>query len=93
MKQVVLYGVSGASNQYRVVRYYLFNEGEISVSEIIVRASMMKEYNPSIERVYAIDNTPDLRRNYLKSIRDKKRPIESAFEFLDTLKRNGLRII
>ena len=52
---------------------------------------MMVGHNPSIEHVYAVDQRPGLRRDYIESI--KENSIESCYEFKDILEREGLKII
>lgn len=91
MKQIILYGISGARNQYKVVRYHRIDEDDISIWSLRHWANMMRMENPSIEHVYAVDNRYGLRREYTESF--KRNTIESCAIFKDTLEREGLKII
>ena len=87
MKQILLYGLSGASDKYRVLAYYCIYEDDISIQRIKAEASWMAINNPSIKHVYAIDNRHGLRGDYIESY--KKNSIESCFIFKDILEREG----
>ena len=91
MKQIILYGISDASNQYRVVKYHRIDEDDVSVWAMRYWANMLRAENPSIEHVYAVDNRFGLRREYTESY--KRNTIESCAIFKDTLEREGLKII
>lgn len=91
MKRIFLYGMTGAEDQYRVARYFCIDQRDLSIENIIYSAQMMKIKNPSIERVYAMDDRYGLRRDYMESI--KKNSIESCAIFKDILEREGLRVI
>lgn len=91
MKQIILYGISNANNQYRVVRYYRIDDENISIWNIRNCANIMRMENPSIQHVYAVDNRFGLRREYSESI--KRNTIESCAIFKDTLEREGLKVI
>ena len=91
MKRIILYGISNAHNQYKVVRYHRIEEADISIWSIRYWANMLRLENPSIEHVYAVDNRFGLRREYSESI--KRNSIESCAIFKDTLEREGLKVI
>lgn len=91
MKQVFLYGIADAADQYRVVRYFCIEDEDVSINNIMYSAQMMKIKNPSIVQVYAMDNRRGLRRDYMESI--KKNSIESCAIFKDILEREGLKVI
>jgi hypothetical protein len=91
MKQIILYGISDANNQYRVVKYHCINEENISIWYIRHCANIMRMENPSIQHVYAVDNRHGLKREYVESI--KRNTIESCAIFKDTLEREGLKVI
>lgn len=91
MKQIILYGISGADKCYKVVRYYIIEETLISIVAIKHLALTMKDRNPEIKQVYAIDNRSGLRQDYMESI--KKTSIESCIAFMDILEREGIKII
>lgn len=90
MNQVILYGIAGASKQYVTLKYDTIYEEDISIWMIKHRASVMRMENPSIERVFAIDNRYGLRREYMESI--KRHSIESCAIFKDTLEREGWEV-
>lgn len=91
MKQIILYGIAGASKQYKVVRYHRIDEDDVSIWSIRYWANILRMENPSIEHVYAVDNRFGLRREYSESYR--RNTIESCAIFKDTLEREGLKII
>ena len=91
MKNVILYGILGADQQYRVGKYWVIRDSESLIESIIFEANMMVGRNPSIEHVYAVDQRPGLRRDYIESI--KENSIASCYEFKDILEREGLKII
>ena len=55
MKNVILYGILGADQQYRVGKYWVIRDSESLIESIIFEANMMVDHNPSIEHVYAVD--------------------------------------
>ena len=91
MNQVILYGIAGAENQYRVIRYFIIDAELVSISNIVYQANMLKIKNPTIEHVYAIDNRRGLRRDYVESY--KRNTIESCAIFKDILEREDIMII
>lgn len=91
MNQVILYGIAGAENQYRVIRYFIIDAELVSISNIVYQANMLRIKNPTVEHVYAIDNRRGLRRDYVESY--KKNTIESCAIFKDILEREGIMII
>lgn len=90
MKEIVIYGVLGAEQQYRVGAYWCLRENDISIANIMYEADTMRLNNPSIESIYAIDNCYGLKREYIESV--KQNSIESCYCFKDILEREGLRI-
>lgn len=91
MKQIILYGLSGADQQYRVVKYWVIFEKDISISNINFQASIMKMACPNIEAVYAVDNRPGLKQDFVHTV--KKNTIENCAIFKDILERSGIRVI
>lgn len=93
MNQIILYGLSGAETQYRVLKYYCMYE-ESLMTDIIGalkrRAALMVMQNPGIEHVYAVDNRYGLKAEYIQSY--KINSIESCAIFKDTLEREGLLV-
>lgn len=90
-KQVYLYGIAGAEKQYKVIAYQFLVDDDISIRNIAYTATLMKVKNPSIQRVFAIDNRKNLRRDYQESI--KKNTIESCYIFKDILETEGLEVV
>ena len=91
MKQVILYGLSGADKQYKVECYFCIFDKETTLKKIKYHSEMMRIYNPNVKMVFAIDNRPGLKSEYTHSF--KENSIESCAVFKDTLEREGLRII
>lgn len=90
MNQIILYGLSGADTQYRVVKYYCMYEESLSIGNLKRRAALMVMQNPGIEHVYAVDNRYGLKAEYIQSY--KINSIESCAIFKDTIEREGLLV-
>ena len=90
MHQIILYGISGAETQYRVLKYYCIYEEFLSIHSMKRHAAFMVLQNPGIERVYAVDNRYGLKREYTESY--KQNSIESCAIFKDTLEREGILV-
>ena len=90
MKPVFLYGIGGAKDQFRVIRYSRIDENEVSIDMFKYLAMTMKIRYPGIERVFAVDDRPGLYRCYMDTI--KKNSIESCVIFRDMLERSGIEI-
>lgn len=94
MTTVYLYGLGGADQQFRVVRYTPVEiDNLLGTTFGVIRtlkyeAQMMKMKYPNIERVFAIDNGRGLARDYREAC--KKNSIESHAIFKDILEREGL---
>ncbi len=91
MRKVFLYGIGGARDSYRVIRYVCLDNFELSIALILHYADLMREYNPSIRAVYAIDNRCGLKIEAQTAL--KHPTIENCVIFKDTLEREGLRIL
>lgn len=91
MRQIILYGVSGASRSYTVLNYFCIYEEFISINAILRQARGLRIKNPDVEHVYAIDNRYGLRRDYIESM--KENSIESHYIFKDILEREGILVI
>lgn len=88
---IVLYGLSGPDQQYRALKYFAIAEGEeVSILDLKFRALFMKQTFPGIKKVYAIDNRPGLKKDYIDSYRINT--IESCAIFKDLLEREGILI-
>lgn len=91
MKQVILYGIAGASKQYKAIGYWVIDIENYSTSYAKYCANIMRTNNPTIEHVYQIDNRYGLKREYTQST--KLNSIESCAIFKDTLEREGWKVI
>lgn len=91
MKEIYLYGLAGAADKYRIVRYSCMTSENLSVKDIIGHAAWLKYKNPTVEHVYAIDNRGGL--GYECMITMKRNTIEGNVIFKDMLERDGLMII
>ena len=90
MKQIILYGVAGPSESFRVVRYRTIYSEEISIREINYQTKRLRESCPNIRIVYAIDNRHGLRRDYMDAVHSNS--IEGWAIFKDILEREGMNI-
>lgn len=79
MKSIFLYGIGGARDQYRVIRYTRIDEPDFSINTLMYEASIMRINYPSIEHVYAVDNRYGLGRTYQESV---KRTLLSPVQYL-----------
>lgn len=91
MKKVYLYGILGADEQYRVARYFCLSEENISVTNIVNSATIMKMKYPTIEHVYAVDNRYNLYADFMEAF--KHPSVENNAIFKDICEREGLKII
>ena len=91
MNRIFMYGIAGARDSYRVVRYSYLEEGAKTIRALHEAAMLMRLYNPSVEHVYAIDERPNLYREYQDTI--KKNTVEANVVFKCTLEVEGLKII
>lgn len=89
-RQVILYGLAGAEQQYIAVRYKVLSGDQITIGNIKHCAAMMRIEYPTIESVYAVDNRYGLRRDYMDSI--IKHSIESCAVFKGMLEYEGWRV-
>lgn len=89
MTNVILYGIGGADDNYRVLMYYKFYE-ETTISGIVSNACIMADFNPSIQRVYAIDGSSELYWDYMKTI--KHPSLEKSVIFKTILEDKGLLV-
>lgn len=86
--QVILYGIGGPEKGYRVLSYFvIFDTSRDIVNEIWNTAARLKAMNPSIQKVYAIDNRHGLRRDFNEAQRQNS--LESHILFKDILEREA----
>lgn len=89
-RQVILYGLGGPATAYTVLQYYVLFDENITIDNIWGRAAWLRAINPSIQRVYAIDNRRGLKKDYMESMRLNS--MESHAIFKDILEREGREI-
>lgn len=91
--QIILYGLADIDAQYVPVRYFIMNEGFMTIAGLAHTAKYMMDNYPTIEHIYAIDNRPGLRKEYTNATHDKHNPIESRVVFKHTLMNEGIKIM
>ena len=97
MKEICLYGLAGAADKYRIVRFTFVDiDFNLENNPRIIRALkteavMLRYHNPSIERVYAMDNRGGLAGFVARTM--KKNTIEGNVAFKDLCEREGLPLI
>ena len=96
MTTVYLYGLGGADQMYRVIRYSAVEiDNLVGTNYGVIRtlkyeATMMRMKYPNIERVFVINNGRGLARDYANAL--KTNTIESHAIFKDILEREGLEL-
>lgn len=93
MKRVFLYGLAGAEDRYKIVRYVWFEcEGVEDIIEHIRReAAWLKFQNPSVEQVYGICESARLANAYKYTKRNDS--IEANVTFKLMLETEGIPVI
>lgn len=89
-RKILLYGIGGAREAYRVLAYYCIFNDDISITNIWKMAAWLRASNPSIKQVFAMDDRRGLKREYMDSLRLNS--IESHMIFKDILEREGREI-
>ena len=90
MNQIILYGLGGARDKYRVMKYFVIFDDNVSIRTMKNEAEVLRIKNPSIEHVYAVDNRRGLKKDFEESIHQNS--IESCAIFKDIIEREGLLI-
>ena len=91
MKQVVLYGLGEAKDNYRALRYYIMQAEHMDVKGLKGAAVFLCSSKPSFDGFFAVDNRPHLLDEYYASHNAKV--IEPCMIFRDTLERDGIVLI
>lgn len=92
--RVYLYGIGGADQMYRVVKYWCFFNIDIDpvmIREIKYEMAMLRMKCPSIEHMYLIDGSLRLRHEF--NLATKKNSIEGWLVFRSVLETEGLKIL
>lgn len=87
MNDYYLYGISGADQAYRVVRYDYIPASEYSTAETKRRACRMRIHHPNIEEIYVVDQSYELYKDYRLAI--KRNSVEGWAIFKDILRTTG----
>lgn len=90
MNTIYLYGIGGADDCYRVIRYEPIAKEDLSIFALKIEASMMAMRYPGVKRIFAIDSRPGLSKMVMNSMR--KKSIEDCVILLDFLERNGIEL-
>lgn len=90
MNNIILYGLGGASDNYRVLKYWRFMEQNVTIKDIMYQAWMMVENYPSIREVYAIDNSSELYQDFKRVL--KYPSIENNVVFKSIMETRGLLV-
>lgn len=90
MRQMYLYGIGGAEDGFRVIRYREIDQTDLSALTLRYEVTDMLMHYQSIRRFFVIDNRPGLAKLCAQSIRT--RDVEKALIFLDILEKQGLEI-
>lgn len=90
MQKIFLYGIGGAEDGFRVVRYCEIDQADLSALTLRYEATDMLMHYQSIRRFFVIDNRPGLAKLCAQSI--KTRSVEKALIFLDILEKQGLEV-
>lgn len=91
MKRIYLYGIAGAVDHYKVIRYSCVDGDGMTIMALKYEAARLRMDYPNIERVYAVDASPSLYRSYMKTTR--KDSMEVCMSFRDMLERQGVEVI
>lgn len=91
MKRIYLYGITGAADHYKVVRYSCVDGDGMTIMALKYEAARLRMDYPNIERVYAVDASPSLYRSYMETTR--KDSMEICMSFRDMLMRQGVEVI
>lgn len=89
MKNIILYGLSGVKDNYRVVAYHILYEHDIVdvIRDISYCVRRMK-LNPSVNTIYVMDQRRGLKRDYMDAV--KANSLESWILFKDILEREAI---
>lgn len=91
--KIFLYGIAGADQAYRVVKYWCFFDVDtkpVTIRDLMYQATMLRAKNPSIRQVYTIDNRHGLHNDFRYAM--IKNSVESWAIFKNILETEGLQI-
>ena len=91
-RRVFIYGIGGADDNYRIVAYQYIKTGESYdiIHDCRAVAEWLRYRNPSIKHTYAIGESADLARMYMKA--RKTNSVEDNVCFKLMLEETGLII-
>ena len=90
MTNISLYGIGGADDSYRVLKYWKFFQDNVTISDIIHQAVVMMGAYPSIKQVYAIDGSSELYWDFKKTIKNPS--VENNVVFKSVLEKCGILV-
>lgn len=90
-KRYYLYGVSDASNRYKVVWREYIEEERFSIKFAKILAEHMVLNHPGIKQVYMMDGSK--KAGYIFKDAQRKNTYEAWIEFKDILEREGAKLI
>lgn len=91
--KIFLYGISDASQAYRVLRWRFIDTEQVGlplIDQIKYQASILEAKCPSIEHVYAIDDRRGLYQDFRFAM--KHNSVESWAIFKSILETEGLKV-
>lgn len=88
--QLMYYGIAGADENYRVVRFYGIRSADYTIENETRIVSDMLDANPGIRRVFVVTNGFGLKKDYRSAV--SQNSIESWIIFKDLLERRGREI-
>ena len=87
--RVYFYGLNGSSGGYRVIRY-AYIQGNYSINDLVFQGKNLKTQYPSIEQIYAVDNSYSIYHGFLDAIRGG---MEDRVLFKILLETEGIRVV
>lgn len=93
MNRVYLCGIASAADNYRIIRYlYIDSEKErITIQKLLTHSAWLKYKNPTIEYVYAVDDSAEMARAYKET--KIHNDLENNVIFKQLLEDTGIRLI
>lgn len=90
MRTSYLYGIGGAIDGFRVIRYVDIDSDSISIMTFKYEALKLRANYPAIKRVFAVDSNYGVYRSYMDA---KRRPtVDNNLAFVDLLEKQGIEI-
>ena len=89
-RTIYVYGLAGADQQYRVVRYSFFDveQARDVTEEMHIQAAWLRSHDSAIETVYAVSGGRGLKYIYLDAV--KRNTVETNVTFKTFLEQRGV---